>query len=530
MNNTYDVVVVGAGSNSLTAAAYMAKAGKSVLVLEKNAHIGGGVVSVEVAPGFIHDPHAAGLIPCLTNPAISKDELGLTSKFGLEFMEWDACFTTLFDDGAVLCSRKEVDLTCESIAQFSASDAERYRAFANRCLQVGELLGIGANTPPMPFPQFLSLLENGGELGQELSDSLFNSAYEVICRIFESTECRLHYLKWIGEAMENPEAYGTGVLVYNLVAMTHRSGSYLAKGGTQKVSDALGDCIKHYGGTIRLESPVKRILVSSGRAVGVELADGEQIKARDAVIGCIHPWRLKETVPEVDDRVADRARRTRLSNHGAVNQQVSLDRIPRFISDDPILHKSMCLEFMPRGDFLGMRKIYDGYRYGEVPYGHFNPLTIMNSLLDHSRVPSPDQCSLYLYHFAPMELANGGLEAWDDLKQEYADHVWEAYKKYTTNIDDSCILGRLIETPLDHHRHSWNMMNGDIFGIGTAGAQILGRRPTPDLASYRVPSIDGLYLAGPQMHPGGTVTLGGRATAIVMYQDMGIDLDRGFVI
>lgn len=529
MAKAHDVVVIGAGSNSLTAAAYLAKAGKDVLVLEKNRMVGGGAVSVEVAPGFIHDPHAAGLIPCSVNPAISKDELGLCTQFGLKLAEWEACFTTLFEDGTVLATSRDIDKTAASIAKFSTKDAERYRELAARCVKLATLLNAGASTPPMPFHRFLGLLESS-EVGSELAQGIFNSAYDVICQNFESLEVRLHYLKWIGEAMENPESFGTGILVYNLISMVHSSGSYLAIGGTQKLSDSLRRCIEHYGGTVRTETEVVKVLVSSGRATGVQLASGEQIMAKDAVIACIHPWNLKKFVPEVDDQVAADARKVRLSNHGAVNQQISLSRVPKFISDDPILYKSMCLEYMPRGDFLGMRKIYDGYRYGEIPYGHFNPLTIINSFLDPTRVPSPENASLYLYHFAPMELADGGLQAWDAHKQEYGDLVWESFKKFTTNIDDSCILGRLIETPLDHHRHSGSMMNGDIFGAGTAGGQILGRRPTPALANYRVPSIKGLYLSGPFMHPGGTVTLGGRATAIVMYQDLRLDLNKGFVL
>jgi phytoene dehydrogenase-like protein len=526
---TYDIVVIGGGSNSLTAAAYLAKAGKSVLVLEKNDHIGGGVVSCEVAPGFIHDPHAAAMIPCVINPAISRDELGLCSKFGLKFMEWGSAFTTLFDDGTVLATSRSIEKTAESIAQFSAKDAQTYLDFARRCVAFAPLLSAGMSTPPMPAHSFLGLLDSN-PVGAELAQGFFNSAYDVICNNFESLEVRLHYLKWIGEAMENPESYGTGVLVYSLMAMVHSSGCYLIVGGSQQLSNSLGACIQHYGGEIRLESEVTKVVIANGRATGVMLAGGEHIEAKDAVIACIHPWRLKEFIPEIDDRIAADARNVRLSNHGAVNQQISLSKIPQFISNDPVLHDSMCLEFMHRGDFLGMRKIYDGYRYGEIPYGHFNALAIMNSLKDHSRVPSPDNCALYLYHFAPMELATGGLEGWEDKRQEYGDLVWDSFKKFTTNIDDDCILGRLIETPLEHHRHSGSMMHGDIFGIGTAGGQMMGRRPTPALANYRVPNIGGLYLAGPFMHPGGTVTLGGRATAMTMFQDMKIDLDLGFTL
>jgi len=529
VTKTYDIVVVGGGSNSLSAAAYMAKAGRSVLVLEKNDHIGGGVVSTEVAPGFIHDPHAAGLIPCVVNPAISRDELGLCTRHGLQFAEWGAAFTTLFDDGSVLATYKSIDATANSIAKFSEKDAEAYRAFGRRCTAFAPLLNAGMASPPMPAHSFLGLLDSN-EVGAELAGGFFSSAYDVICSNFESLEVRLHYLKWIGEAMENPESYGTGILVYSLIAMVHASGAYLAVGGTQQLSNALGKSIEHWGGEIRTNSYVEKIIVSGERATGVVLAGGEQVMAKEAVIACIHPWKLKEFVPEIDDRIAADARKVRLSNHGAVNQQISLSKIPKFISDDPVLHDSMCLEFMPRGDFLGMRKIYDGYRYGEIPYGHFNPLVIMNSLKDPTRVPSPDKLALYLYHFAPMELAEGGLQGWEEKRQEYGDLVWDSFKKYTTNIDDSCIMGRLIETPLDHHKHSGSMMHGDIFGIGTAGGQIMGRRPTPALANYRVPKIGGLYLSGPFMHPGGTVTLGGRATAMTLYQDLGIDLDVGFTI
>jgi len=429
-----------------------------------------------------------------------------------------------------LVTSQSIDRTAESIAQFSSKDAEAYRILANRCVKLAPLLNAGASTPPMPFSRFMALLDGNG-IGSELALGFFNSAYDVICRYFESLEVLLHYLKWIGEAMENPESNGTGVLVYNLLALVHAGGSFAAVGGAQSVSNALVRCIEYYGGTVRTGAEVIEVKISGGRCTGVKLTTGETITAKDAVIACVHPWNLKRMIPQIDDEIAAEARAVKLSNHGAVNQQISLDREPIFIGDhNDVLRNSMVVEYMPRGDFEGMRRLYDGYKYGDIPFGHFNPLTIISSFLDKTRVPSPDKCALYLYHFAPLELAQGGLEGWDGRKQEYGDLVWESFKRFTTNLDDSCILGRLIETPLDHHRHSASMMHGDIFGIGSAGGQILGRRPTPALANYRIPNISHLYLTGPFMHPGGTVTLGGRPTAMVMYRDLGIDLSKGFEI
>ncbi len=95
-------------------------------------------------------------------------------------------------------------------------------------------------------------------------------------------------------------------------------------------------------------------------------------------------------------------------------------------------------------------------------------------------------------------------------------------------MDDSKIIARHIESPLEHHHHSRNMMNGDIFGIGTTAGQLLGRRPIPELANYRIPGLEALYLAGPSQHPGGTVTFGGRATAMQMCMDWDMDLHQAF--
>ena len=527
MSKSYDVVVLGAGSNSLVAAAYVAKAGRSVLVLEKNDQCGGGVVSIEIAPGFIHDPHASGYYLCIANPAVKDDELGLKAKFGLTWKTYDAGFATIFDSGDGLVAYRDLDRTCEAIAKYSHKDAATYRAFATECMALLPLLSASAAAPPIATGRFITLLDQSAR-GRRLVDMMFQSVYDVLENLFDTDEVRIHLCKWCAEAMEGPDVKGTGVTLVNLLGLAHSFDAHIPVGGSRAVTNALIKCIEHYGGIVRTNATVARVLVSGGKATGVEMADGERITAKDAVIANIHPWRLEEYLPgAVDPALVRAARGVKLSNHGALNQQIALTEWPQFKAGQEPWGEALCIEYV-RKDLTGIRKVFDGYRYGELPQHHLSPLTIMNSRKDPTRAPSASHCAMYLYHFAPRILADGGLEGWKKHGPAFADAIWNEFKSYCTNMDDSKIIARHIETPLDHHNHSNNMMTGDIFGIGTTAGQLLGRRPLVEFAHYQVPGVEALYLTGPHQHPGGTVTFGGRATAMKMMMDWKVNLQSVF--
>lgn len=529
MAQSFDIVVVGAGSNSLVAAAYLAKAGKKVLLLEKNDQCGGGVVSIEIAPGFIHDPHASGYYLCIANPAVKDDELGLASKFGLKWLTYEAGFATIFDSGDGLVAYRDLDKTCQGIARYSQKDAEAYRKLAVDALALLPLLSRGASTPPLPTGPFIAMLDQSAG-GRRLVDMMFMSVYDVLENHFESPELRIHLMKWCAEAMEGPDIKGTGITLFNLIGLAHHYHAHIPVGGSREITNALIRCVQHHGAEVRTQAEVSRILVSGGKAIGVELTSGEKVTARDAVLANIHPWSIDQYLPgAVDPELLKAARGVKLSNHGALNQQIALSEWPKFKAGMDPWSESLCIEYVQK-DVNGVRKTFDKYRYGEIPTSHLSPLTIMNSRKDPSRAPSPDHCAMYLYHFAPRILADGGLEGWKRRGQAFADVIWEEFKSYCTNMDDSKIIARHIETPLDHHEHSNNMLTGDIFGVGTTAGQLLGRRPLVEFAQYKIPGIDALYLAGPQQHPGGTVTFGGRATAMKMMMDWKMDLKTAFTV
>lgn len=518
MSKSYDVVVSGAGSNSLTAAGYLAKAGLSVCVLEKNAQIGGGVVSTEVtAPGFKHDPHATGMILIMANPVIQNDELELKSRFGLKFVSPEATYTTVFDDETWLGTFISMDKTCESIAKFSRKDAETYRAFAERIGQMSSLLTSSMFKPPVPFGAFMSMLDQS-PLGQELIGAMLKSGTAVINELFENEKVRMHFMKWLAEGMVHPDERGTGIYIYFLTAVAHAQEETAVVGGSQAMSDAMGACIEHHGGEVRTNAEVKRIIVSGGKATGVELADGEQIHAKRAVIGCIHPWHLGDMVEGVDPDVAAEAKQCELSSFGALNTHWALHEAPNYKC--PEVNDSLLVECMPsRMDQL--RQAFDECRDGKLA-SYFNAVVAHHTRHDPTRAPDGKH-TLYLYCFAPLELEGGWSEK---IRDDYRDWMLAEYGKFCTNMDESNIIGRHAESPADMAQWSRSFQNGDIFGIGNWPHQYLGRRPTPALAQYAVPGVEGLYLSGPFMHPGGAVTGGGRATAMKIMGDIGIDASK----
>lgn len=518
MSQSYDVVVAGAGSNSLTAAGYLAKAGLSVCVLEKNAVIGGGVVSHELtAPGFKHDPHATGMILIMANPLLQNDELELKSRFGLEFVSPEATYCTLFDDETWMGTFVPLDKTCETIAKFSQKDADTYRSFVEQTIQLAPLLTSGMFKPPLPFGQFIGMLDQS-PLGQRLLGSMLRSATSLIHEMFEHEKVRMHFMKWVSEGMVDPDARGTGVYLYFLTAVAHTQEETAVVGGSQALSDSMGRCIEHHGGEIRTNAEVKRIIVEGGVAKGVELTDGEQIIANKGVIGCIHPHLLGDMVPGLDPEMVAEARNCELSSFGAINTHWALNEAPDYKCSE--INKSLLVECMP-SRMEDLRRGIKDVCNGELA-SIFNAVVAHHTNHDPSRAPDGKH-TLYLYCFAPLEL-NGG---WNDgVRDEYRDWMYSEYAKYCTNMTEDNIIGRAAESPADMAKWSSSFQKGDIFGIGNFIHQYLGRRPTPALAQYAVPGADGLYLAGPFMHPGGAVTGGGRATAIKMMEDFGMDSSK----
>jgi phytoene dehydrogenase-like protein len=518
VSSAYDVVVAGAGSNSLSAAAYLAKAGLSVCVLEKNDRIGGGVVNRELtAPGFQHEPHATGFILVMANPMLRDDELELKSRFGLRFFTPEKTIATIYDDETWMTTSVSLERTCAAIAQISERDAEAYRVFASRIVQAAPMLQQLLFSPPPTNGQLVTMLE-GSPLGQEILRATMISCMDVLDELFESEKVKIHFMKWMGIFLLHAGRPGTGGMLYLATAVAHTQEESGVHGGAQAFADALGACIEHHGGEIRTDSLVRRINVSGGRATGVELASGERIEANKAVIGSIHPHLLGDVVEGLDDDLLVEARRCELSSHSGVQTHWALHETPRYKVPD--VEDALLVQAVP-SRLEDMRRILDDVSAGRMPD---RLAAIMSHMAQWDPTRAPDgKATLYFWTFAPRVLEGGWTpEARDRIR----DWMLDEYRKYTTNMGPENIIAGMAESPADQAVWSPSFTGGDFMGIGMFQHQLFGNRPTPRLSQYAVPGADGLYLTGPFMHPGGAVTGGGRCTAMKMMGDLGIDASQ----
>jgi len=517
----HDIVVVGAGHNGLIVAAYLAKAGLDVCVVEKQDKVGGGVVTRELTlPGFKHDPASIIHMTIQANPLIHRDELKLVSKYGLKYIFPDPACAVIFPDGRALVIYRDIEKTCKSIEQFSKRDAEMYPSFCEASLKILKAGNISTFSPTASFGRLVSFLDASDE-GQEYLRTILSSTWDLTGEWFESQQIRIALARFASEVMIGPRERGTGVYMFGFPHL-HRWGIAIPEGGSGALSEALAACIKDSGGTIRISASVEAIKVEGGEARGVILDSGEEIIASKAVVSCLNVKQLFLNMLQPKELTGDfrgRIERIQPSSFSALNQAIALNEAPRFkVGGD--VNRTFFVEIAPFAeDFL---RTFEEYMYG-IPNSRM-PVLAIATLADPTRAPKGKH-TMYLYHYEPFNLKNGGPSKWDVIKQEVGDAVLETVREYTTNMGSEHVLVRLIMSPLDIERINPAMAGGDVMHIGAFLTQYFSNRPLPGWGNYRTPVMK-LYMCGGSTHPGAGVTGGGRAAVQVIMEDLGIDFRK----
>ena len=519
MATTADIVTVGAGHNGLIAAAYLAVAGKKVVVLERNAWLGGGVVTRELTvPGFRHDQHSMAHIFIQGNPLLVNDDLKLKSRYGLRYVFPDVPMMSVFEDGTTLALYRDCERSCAEIAKFSQRDAQAFRELSEKARTWMPMFLASLYSPPAPVGATYAMMDQSRE-GRELFRIMNMSSHDVLTERFENEKVRMHFARIAGENLVAPDEKATGIGTFVFLGFLQMFGFGVPVGGSGALTDALVACIKDHGGTVIAQKSVTKINVARGRATGVQTSDGDAYEARDAVIGSIHPHLLGSMIEGIDPLVRRDAEATQLSGAACITIHAALHAPLKFKTTSAV--NAVMIELLPN-EYDTLRRSFDDLRYGQMSA---YPLVGLGSLtmFDASRAP-PGKATVHLWDYVPYARADG--RSWDDTKSAYAERMLEHAGRFIDNLDAANIIAYHSDSPVDMERTSPSFLHGDLHGVAMPIYQQGAHRPTPDLGQYVVPGVERFYLVGPFQHPGGGVFGAGRATAMKMFDDLRLDFQK----
>jgi phytoene dehydrogenase-like protein len=521
MKAEHDIVVAGAGHNSLVAAAYLSRAGLRCLVLEARETIGGDASTEELTlPGFLHDTCATAHTLLQSSPTIRDDELHL-GDYGLEYVHPDPVVHVPFPDGSSITQWHDADRTAQELARFSRRDADAYLRMLADYDRVAPVFGRYRYTPIGWGPSLPELLAEHPD-GRRWLRLQAMSAWEVIEDTFEDSHVRAFALWMAFMTVQPPERPGTGALAYSLLFGRQRHSWTLPRGGSGALPAALGRLIEKQGGTILTGRRVTRLVLDGGRCIGVETAEGERHLARRAVLSTIHVKHLVDMAPaDAWDRDFRFGVETWRAGTSMFVTHYATTEPPRFAVDGGTLESSAA---GTPDSVQRMLRVGSDFHAGVVGADDPVLLVLCQTVADPSRAPEGKH-TLKVVGFQPYELPEGP-ERWDDMKDDVSAANLEHLRRYAPNLTDDVLLARVVESPLDLERFNAHNWHGSCHGGDQGSAQSGALRPAPGWATHLTP-IEGLYQTGATTHPGGSVSAGpGRNAAMVMLKDFGTSLEE----
>src|ERR1700723_1512903 len=509
MANSYDVIVIGGGHNGLVNAAYLARAGKKVLVLERRHILGGAACTEEVFPGFKFS--VCSYVVSLLRPEIIRD-LDLP-RHGLEILPLDGTFTPM-PSGDYLWRVNDHGKTHREIARHSRVDAEAYDEFGKAmqamCRFVKPILSMVPPDPTTLNPRELMKLLFIGRRFQGMS------SYDKYNQVQLMTMSPIDFLdQWFETDVLKATMSASGIIGTFLgvrspgtayVLLHHYMGEIdgafrawgFARGGTGAISNAIAAAAREAGVEIRTKARVGKIIVKEGRAAGVVLQSGEEISAT-VVSSSVDPHLTFEKFLKPSELPADfleGVRRYKFrGSSGKVN--IALDALPEFKSlPGDGAHLRGAISISPSMEY--MERAYDDAKYGRYSQRPYVDMVIP-SLTDTSVAPPGKHVLSCFVQYAPYKLAQG---TWDDHREAFGNNVINTIAEHAPNIKN-IIIDKQVLTPLDLERE-FGLTQGNIFQGELSLEQLFFLRPVPGWAYYRTP-IDNLYMCGSATHPGGGI-------------------------
>ncbi|MDP1713886.1 MAG: NAD(P)/FAD-dependent oxidoreductase [Anaerolineales bacterium] len=507
--NNYDAIIIGGGHNGLVAGAYLARAGKKVVVLERRHLVGGATITEEIIPGFQFTEFS--YVVSLLRPEIIRD-LKLP-QHGLKILPLPSTFTPM-DNGDYIAGWDDHDTTRREIYRHSPKDAEAYDEYGRRMARLAKAIKpILSMLPPDPTslsPKDLMGLLKLGQFASTLTEKelyglakiMTQSAADMLEEWFE-TDALLGTKSASGiiGTFLGPRSPSTAyVLLHHY--MGEIDGAFrawgFAKGGTGGIAEAIASSARAFGAEIKLNATARQVIVKGGRAVGVALENGDEIYAK-AVLSSADPFvtflKLVESKYLPDDLIHSINKFRTRGSSGKVN--IALSELPEFtaLPDSNVLHRG-AVSISPSIDYI--ERAYDDAKYGHFAKEPYVDM-IFPSMIDPDMAPPGKHVMSCFVQYAPYDIEGG----WDDAKREaFGESVIATIERYAPNIRRA-IIGKQVLTPADTERIT-GITGGNIFHGELLLHQLFFMRPATKWSGFRTP-INGYYLAGSGAHPGGGI-------------------------
>jgi phytoene dehydrogenase-like protein len=513
MSKTFDAIVIGAGHNGLTAATYLGRAGLSTLVLERREIVGGCCVTEEIAPGC--KASTTSYIASMLRPEVIRD-LKL-AEHGLRMVPCDPSIQVAFPDGRVVPWWADRDRAITEFRKYSPKDAQTFVRVDDQLKKLARYLQPFFLEPPpqvatKSMAGWSDLLRVGkrfrnissNEISQLVS-FLTGSLGEFLDRNYESDTIKTMFLaNNVYGKHGGPYQPGTaiGLLFHLLSGGDHELQGFYGHvmGGMGAITQAMASACRQFGVEIRTSASVRQIDTQKGRARGVVLQDGTEIRGR-IVLSNADPKRTFLKMVAESDLPLDFVHAVRgIKMAGpCAKVNLALSEEPRFTgtpaSNTPLERTFYTL--VPSLEFA--ERCYDTSKFGEIPEELWVDCVIASNA-DDSLAPAGTHIMTCFVQYVPYHLRNGN---WDQKRELLGDRVIRKIAEHAPNVPRS-IIARQVLTPLDLER-TYGLTEGNIFHGDLTLEQLFFMRPVAGWSQYRTP-IDGLYLCGAGAHPGGGVT------------------------
>ena len=513
---TYDFIIIGAGHNGLACAAYLAKAGAKVLVLERHPRVGGSCHTAEATlPGFKHNICSMVHTHIPLSPVYRDLEL---ERHGVKYVYPDHLRGTIFPDQKCLVMYRDSAQMAAEIGRFSARDAKTFMQLVE---DYGEFIESTylplMYSPPLPPSLQTAELEKSEE-GRALMQWQAATPAQLLDELFESEPVKVHFLARMTVLGFLPDAFGQGwICLFRIL----KAEAPICVGGSQQLAEGLRRVVEGSGGVVQTGMEVKRILLRGNKATGVELKDGRRVEAAKAVITNIEPKKsFLEMVGEehLPASFAKRVKNYHSRGRSLFCLHLAVSEPPQYKAAAHNAHVNRAFsQEMFCGTVADQVQAYQEIAAGRPPRREMLQITLP-TLFDPSQAPAGKHTVL-VWQYAPYGVAPEGPAGWKKVRDEYAAYCLDRWRFYAPNMTKDKILATTIQDPTDTVRHNDNMVNGvDVVGDMTPD-QMGYFRPFAGWSSYRSP-VEGLYMCGGYCHPGGGVHAGaGHNAAGIIAED-----------